>query len=329
MTEMADVSSIESDWVPVHLATLRVDTVMDFDLFFKPAANQPFVLYSERNIPFTENTWDRLEESNVRTLYVRATERLKYAHYMQGSLPAIIADASIPPDEKSEIVYASATGTMEGVIDNPESRQGVKLGKEIVKHSVAFMLSDDKVFGNLLETLSTDYEVYTHSVNVVTYTIALARHARFGDAATLREISTGALLHDIGKNMVDPKILKKPGALSPEQWEEMKRHPGLGHEILSATGNFGEIALDIIRHHHEKLPGSGYPDGLSGDEISTFVRMVTITDIFDALTTNRPFQKAQSTFDALSTMTSQISDDLDPVLFKRFVDLMGNPEGSG
>jgi len=105
----------------------------------------------------------------------------------------------------------------------------------------------------------------------------------------------------------------------------MKLHPVHGHELLSSTGTISEIALDIVLHHHEKIRGAGYPDNLKGSAISRFVRIVTISDIFDALTTDRPFQKARTTFAALSFMRSQVANDLDADLFRIFVSMMGNP----
>ena len=115
----------------------------------------------------------------------------------------------------------------------------------------------------------------------------------------------------------------KAGALTEEEWEQVKRHPEEGYKILQEAGALGEIALDIVRHHHEKLDGSGYPHGLRGEDISVFVRIVTIADIFDALTTERHHQSARSTFDALKLMGESMRDELDHELFRHFVSMMG------
>jgi HD-GYP domain-containing protein (c-di-GMP phosphodiesterase class II) len=98
--------------------------------------------------------------------------------------------------------------------------------------------------------------------------------------------------------------------------------------MLHETRSLGEIALDIVLHHHEKLRGRGYPDGLDGRLISPFVRMVTIADIFDALTTERSFQRARSTFEALSIMRVEIGHDIDANLFRAFVAMMGGAGAS-
>ena len=326
MTKAGDAEAQqESTFIPVSLGSLRIDSITSFDIYFQPAPGQPFVLYAERNLRFTEDARKRLLDNNLDTVYVRGTQRSEYGRYIEQNLSAIISDPNLNPGEKSEMLYASATGVVESVIQDPESLENLRRSREIVKNTVNFMLEDRQVLAHLLKSLSSVYEIYTHSVNVVTYGIALAQRAGENDPATLRELAIGALLHDVGKSKIDPAIINCRGTLTGEQWEMMKRHPDHGHEILAATGAIGEIALDIVRHHHERLRGAGYPDNLRGTAISRFVRMVTIVDIFDALTTDRPFQKARSSFAALNLMGSQVANDLDPDLFRIFVSMMGKP----
>ena len=312
-------------FVPVNLAALRVDTIANFDTYFRPGAGQPFVLYSERNIQFTEEARRRLVESNVDTVYVRTEDLPNYRGYIQDNLADLMAEEALPLDEKSELVYASAGAVVENMLANPQSREGVQRSKDLVKHAVTLMLSDKRVFECLLKVIQPKYHIHTHSVNVVTYSIALAQRAGFTDSASLQEMATGALLHDVGKSKIDAAILESSNALSLKEWEILKKHPQYGHEMLSATGSLGEIALDIVLHHHEKARGGGYPDGLRGDLISPFVRLVTIADVFDALTTERTFQKARSSFSALSLMRKQIAMDLDVDFFRLFVLMMGQP----
>jgi len=312
-------------FVPIKLASLRLDTVTNFDIYFQPSPGQPYVLYSERNIRFTDAVRQRLLDGHLDTVYILSSHQGAYGRYVEENLAAILEDESIPVEEKSEALYASATGLIESVLDDPESAENVKRSKDVVKNTVNFMLAERDAFASLLKQVSLDYQVYTHSVNVVTYSVSLAQRTGHASPATLRELAIGALLHDVGKSRIDPQILASSAALSERQWDEMRKHPQYGHEILSATGTVGEIALDIVLHHHEKRRGGGYPDNLDGDSISPFVRIVSIADIFDALTTNRPFQQAQKTFTALSIMRTRLAADLDPELFRAFVDMMGRP----
>ena len=228
-------------------------------------------------------------------------------------------------EQKTEMLYAAACGVVECLLETPPSFDDVQRSKEVVKNTVSFMLADHKVFGCLLKAISSDYHIYSHSVNVVTYSIALAQRLGFTDAATLRELGMGAMVHDVGKSKVDPEILTSPEALTHGQWEIMKQHPQFGYDMLAATGSMGEIALDIVLHHHEKMNGAGYPDGLNAGRLSPLVRIVSIADVFDALTTDRCFQKSRTSFKALSMMNLLTNNELDRDLFKTFVSMMGRP----
>ena len=110
-----------------------------------------------------------------------------------------------------------------------------------------------------------------------------------------------AKIHDVGKIGVPDDILSKPSPLTEQEWKMMKRHPEIGEGIIKQWTSLKPLG-DIIRHHHEKLDGTGYPDGLKGDEITLPVRILAISDIYDALTTDRPYRKAMSYEQALETM---------------------------
>ena len=125
----------------------------------------------------------------------------------------------------------------------------------------------------------------------------------------LEALRFGGALHDIGKIAVPGKILNKPGPLDPNEWEIMKSHPDEGCKIcLPLMKNLGP-ALEVIRHHHEKLDGSGYPDGLKGDEISVAARVMGVVDIYDALITDRPYRKGMSKEKAFEILREEAERD--------------------
>lgn len=319
----AVVASDGERYRPVAISSLRLDTEPVFDLYFRPGPVQPFVLYSERNHRITDDTLQRLRDNRIEQLFVRESELGDFRRYLAANMGAILADTTISPREKATLLYTSAQAVLEDVFDSPPTVESVGLGKEVVRHTVAFMTSDGFLLEHLLRTISTDYYLYSHSVNVVAYSVALAMRAGFSDAPTLRELANGALLHDIGMSRIDARLRNAPVSLTPDQWERVKRHPADGHEMLAETGNLGEVALDIVLHHHEKLNGQGYPHGLSNRELSPFVRIVSLANVFDALTTDRPHQPARKTFPALHVMQSEMRNEIDPDLFRMFVEMMG------
>ncbi len=310
-------------YLPIRLDCLRADTVPDFDLHLLPEPGQPFVLYCERNTPFSSGARARLARTRVTRLYVPEAQRADYLRYLAGHISDILDDAKMPLREKATILYDSAQAVVEEVLQNPSAPANIQRGKDIVHQTVDFMTSRDFLLENLLRNISCDFYLYTHSVNVVAYSVLLAVGAGFRDQATLREIANGALLHDVGKSTIDDAILNKTSALNNREWELMQGHPTAGHEVLLNTGSLGEIALDIVLHHHERLTGDGYPDCLAKDDISPFVRIVSIADIFDALTTDRYHQRGVNTFAAFKEMHQEMGLGLDRDLMKVFVEAMG------
>ncbi|MDE1991956.1 MAG: HD-GYP domain-containing protein [Rhizobiaceae bacterium] len=131
------------------------------------------------------------------------------------------------------------------------------------------------------------------------------------DPARKRWLVRGALLHDIGKLGISNEILDKPSKLDPDEWAAMKTHPSLGAKILSRIEAFSGLA-SIARDHHEKLDGSGYPRGISGNDLDLETRIVTVADIFDALTADRPYREAMPTSKALAIMVRDVGTALDP-----------------
>lgn len=139
------------------------------------------------------------------------------------------------------------------------------------------------------------------------------------DINELTLLSMAAKLHDIGKIGIADRILLKPANLEPEEWEVMKNHAALGQEICTAIPHKNASAVAfIIRHHHERFDGKGYPDGLSGENIPVAARIITLIDGYDAMTSTRPYQKARSHDVVMSILASDQGARVDPYIFSHF-----------
>ncbi len=174
---------------------------------------------------------------------------------------------------------------------------------------------------------SKDSYTLGHCERVADYACALALQFGFDDA-TLFWFRVGALLHDVGKIVVPEDILNKPGPLTPEERRIMEGHPVAGIELV-ADVEFPWDVLPMIRGHHERYDGHGYPDGLAGDEIPLAARILCVADVYDALTTARPYRKAFATADALRLMQADIGRQFDPEVLTRFFRLMLNENAGG
>ena len=165
--------------------------------------------------------------------------------------------------------------------------------------------------------------VWRHDVGVYQHTLSVAGYAAaFGATLGLNPADQGrlaraALLHDIGKSRIPAEILNKPGRLSPEEWRLMCRHPMIGADLLVAQGGVEPAVIDVVRHHHERIDGMGYPDRLAGPAISDLTRLTAICDVFSALTERRAYRRPLAPREALAAMEAE-RGHLDPVLLRAF-----------
>jgi len=160
-----------------------------------------------------------------------------------------------------------------------------------------------------------------HCDRLVDYATALASALNL-DPADLDALYRGAFIHDIGKIAIPDRILLKKGKLTHAEYELMKQHPVIGDDLCRTVRSLDDVR-GIVRHHHERLDGRGYPDGLAGDDIPLLARIVTIVDVFDALTTDRPYRKAIAVGAALQIMHDDAKRGwCDPALFETFVDVL-------
>ena len=212
-----------------------------------------------------------------------------------------------------------------------ELRMGKALNAEafqpLVEELTASVFRNPGALVSLARLKTKDDYSYMHSVAVCALMIALARESGLG-AAACREAGLAGLLHDVGKALMPLDVLNKPGKLTDAEFGVMRSHPERGHAVLLEGGTAGAVALDVCLHHHERIDGRGYPQGLAGDAISQMARMGAICDVYDAISSNRPYKAAWDPADSISRMASW-AGHFDPTLFAVFVRSLGiYPTGS-
>lgn len=180
---------------------------------------------------------------------------------------------------------------------------------------------DAKALINLVRLKEKDEYTYLHSVAVCALMINFARHLEL-DRQEVEDMGVAGLLHDVGKVAVSDAILNKPGTLSKGEMRSVRSHPAAGHRLLASSPGAPELALELCLRHHEKVDGSGYPGGLNGEELSLAARMGAICDVYDAVTSNRPYKRAWTPCEALTEM-KKWHGHFDPALLDRFADSLG------
>jgi len=323
MSEERITGKYRDKYVPIVLDSLRLDSLLDFDLYL-PRGDE-MILYRSSQLPFCEKTRRTLLENSVRRLYVSVNEWSEYQRYVEGNLTQIIASSDLDDNIKAGIIYEAAERTIKDVFDNPQLGENIRRSQNVVANTVSFVIRDQTAFKSMIEVMSFDYKTYTHSLNVCTFSIALAQHIGITNEAELCRLGIGALLHDVGKTRIDDRILNKRGALSEDEMEIIRQHPRLGVELMQETKILEEESYLPILEHHEREDGSGYPRGITSEQIHPHSKIVAVADVFDAMTTRRCYREAVNTFPALMVMFSE-KNTFDFKLLEHFTRLLGPVE---
>ena len=173
------------------------------------------------------------------------------------------------------------------------------------------------MLAKLVEARDTDAGVHLHRIQYFSRALALHLGLSEGEA---QEIAYASMTHDVGKANVPDAVLQKPGPLNPEEWRIMQNHTAWGDHLLTDNSDF-EIARQVARWHHEHWDGSGYPDGLTGDQIPYTARVVAVADVFDALISKRPYKDAWSPDAAMQEIRRMAGSHLDPQIVEAFDEL--------
>ena len=206
----------------------------------------------------------------------------------------------------------------------------VRLGKPvnvlavdgIVERMTASVLNSKDALISLVRIKDRDEYTYMHSLAVSALCISFGRHLGFDDQQ-IKDVGVGGLLHDIGKVKISEEILNKPGPLTESEFAAMKEHVTHGRCILEETTRIGASSICVTAHHHERLDGTGYPDGLKGDEISPLGQMAAIIDIYDALTSERCYKKSMPPTEALRKIFEWSAHYLNRQMVEQFIAHVG------
>lgn len=221
-------------------------------------------------------------------------------------------------------ICASSKQAMVSMFQEVRMGQAVsyEAASDVVNEISASVMRNSGALISLARLKTADDYTYMHSVAVCALMVALARQLAL-DEATTRELGMAGLLHDLGKAFMPPEILNKPGKLTNEEFAIMKRHPVEGHTVLAGSGIVGAIPLEVVLHHHEKIDGSGYPDRLTGDKISLFAKMGAVCDVYDAITSNRPYKSGWDPAESVRKMAEWSKGHFDAGVFQAFVKSIG------
>ena len=317
-TEIA-TSVDRGGFLPVAVDTLCPTAVLDFDLYLRPDPEAPPSLYRESMYPLEQEDLDRLAERGVQTLYIPSGKCVAYQRYLR---EVVLANRNLTPVQRFAILKRANRAVFQSAFRSSNLDHMVRFADEFGQQMSEVICNRDLVLVDLFSLMDHDYYTYTHVTNVCTYCVALANWMDGFPSSDLVTIAVGALLHDIGKRHVPPGVLNNPDRLTSRQRELVRQHAQAGFEELCLRDDLCWGQLMMVYQHHERLNGHGYPVGLTSEEIHPWARICSIADVFDALSSERPYRKPDQVDDVLKFLRRRAGNEFDREMVQCWVAMM-------
>ncbi len=290
----------------IRVGVVREGVALPFDLYIQLGSRH--IHYLKQGNSLTPEKISKFKDSDQ--FYVPHDQRAIFKKFIFESMNS----EHVSPTAKARILRDTSLALVEEIYEKKDISEALNDSKEVVANLVNLMETNPENIDDLVQLSSHDFYTFNHSLDVGVYSLGIAKLVGYaGD--DLVELGRGALFHDIGKKWVDAEIICKKGALDDVEWAQMQKHPEFGLKILSEY-NVSEAIRACCFEHHESFLGNGYPQGLDGPSIHPMARIVAIADTFDALTTQRSYNKPMSPKDAIVFITTKIKDKYDPDILK-------------
>lgn len=294
---------VGNDYIPISASTLLPTEVIGLDLYqqecgqTKKGSVQPaddrFKLYRGADYPLTVEDLNRLRSRGISRLFIEKSAQPLYQTHLR-KLAYNSGNQSVPTAARAGALNEVVRDVLQSAFSKKGNTDQTVLASENLGTLAAEIISaDDFAAKDLLKVLNHDYATFTHSANVAFYCGLLAAELGFSQK-DIQQITTGGLLHDLGKLEIDEAILCKPGKLDEAEFRTIKMHPLWGFRQLAQRTDITEAQLMMVYQHHERLDGSGYPVGQDHSGIHPWAKICAVVDVFEALTSQRPYREPMS-----------------------------------
>ncbi|MEQ1721958.1 MAG: HD domain-containing phosphohydrolase [Pseudobdellovibrio sp.] len=297
---------IGSEYFRIRLSTVRAFEELPFDIFIY--LDNKVINYVKQGEMLTKDKIIKLHEKDSgESFFIHISQQQLYRDHVKFSMNSDL----ISNHDKAGILRESSIAILEDLYEAEDVGAALENSKPIITELLDFMQNAPESIGKLISLSGHDFYTYNHSFDVSIYSLGLGQALGF-DKKTLEELGQSSLFHDVGKRNVSLDILCKKGPLDENEWVQMRMHPTFGLKILNEHSGISDAIKAACYEHHESWAGGGYPQDISGQEIHPFGRIVALTDTYDAMTTQRSYNKPMKPTEALNMMKDKISGRFDP-----------------
>lgn len=308
---------VRDGFLPVPICSVPPESLSGLEVFIYTAPT--YNLYKSSGLDFGDKDYQRLIDAGTKYVYIETKNHQRYYNAIEDTLSDIVNDKTVALEKKCEILYATTLALTQELTSNLPETETINKVEKLTRSTIDLILKNPSSFNHLFNMSNHDFYTATHTSNVSIMLLAYAGKLGIKDTKVLNDIGTGGLLHDVGKIFVPQHLLNSTDKLSEHEFELIRDHVEKGVEHLRSVSDLSDTVLKLVAEHHEKLDGKGYPKGLAGDEISVYGRMITIVDMFEAMTSVRPYRSTAIPVDqAMEIILDMAPEQLDIKIVNSF-----------
>jgi HD-GYP domain-containing protein (c-di-GMP phosphodiesterase class II) len=310
-----ELPKIEYYRVPIYV--YRKNDKVETDLFIYHDKN--YVAFKSKGMAWSEDDNSKLSSGNVETLFAKFNSHLEHHNFLQTKLKVVLDSKDIPLATKANMLYETADPIVSTLFTSPKNAELIAGAGRYAKSLIQY-LNEKGGLPELVKLSTESLTEHSHGLQVSAYSVALAKKLGHKTLDLLLPLGLGALLHDIGKSQIPGSILNKPTDLDDVEWQQIRLHPELGESLLQNRSAIPPLARQIVKEHHERMNGKGYPRGIKN--IHMLARIVSIADTFNAMISMKIYGKTLTPVDALKTMMTTMKHEFDQDLLMRFIEML-------
>jgi HD-GYP domain-containing protein (c-di-GMP phosphodiesterase class II) len=291
-------------YIPVSIESIETNIFPNVALYLKSGKN--FVLYKSHGRDFSAKDTERLKDNKVEFLFVSPGDQEVINEFMESNAERLLKDETIANNTKGKIIYQTSINFVGDLFDNPDKVCDFDRSKRLIENILLYLSNDKQAFSSLESVMSHNYFTFVHSLQVTALSLLLHSEAYLLPRDELVDVGIGTILHDFGKIFVSREILEKIGRLTEDEMALLRKHPDEGYNFLKERTNLNEVSLSIVRYHHERNNGNGFPFGLKATAIPRSAQVGAICDLYCALTMDHNCKKTLPSYMAIHIMKNEM-----------------------
>jgi HD-GYP domain-containing protein (c-di-GMP phosphodiesterase class II) len=299
-------------FVPITLESIEPVIFPDVALYIRTGGK--YVLYKSNGRDFSSHDHERLTNSGVEFIHVSKSDMDVITSHMEASAERLLKSDVLNSKAKGKMIYQTSINFVDDIFNNPDKSTDLERTKRLIENLMLYLSDNQDAVSSLETVMSHNYHTFVHSLQVASLTLLMHSEAYSLSHSEMLDVGTGAILHDFGKIFVPQDILNKNGKLTEAEIEILKRHPEEGYIYLQKQGVFSPVVLTIVRLHHERCNGSGYPLGIENRDIPRSAQVTGVADVYCALTTDKSGIRTMPSHVAVQLMRNEMKGCFAPHL---------------